>query len=100
MSWFPRQGSFVRNAKSVGTSREQAIAMYEWIKALHVIAVISWMAGMLYLPGLFVYHCEAAIGSKQSDTFKVMERGAVEGLIADPKSVVLVPVHSTCMPPR
>ena len=37
--------------------------MYEWIKALHVIAVIAWMAGMLYLPRLFVYHCEAEIGS-------------------------------------
>lgn len=47
--------------------------MYEWIKALHVIAVISWMAGMLYLPRLFVYHCEAEVGSKQSETFKVME---------------------------
>src|SRR5260221_1621068 len=48
--------------------------MYEWIKALHVIAVIAWMAGMLYLPRLFVYHCEAEAGSKQSETFKVMER--------------------------
>src|SRR5438309_7066856 len=48
--------------------------MYEWIKALHVIAVIAWMAGMLYLPRLFVYHCEAAPGSKPSETFKVMER--------------------------
>lgn len=47
--------------------------LYLWIKALHVIAVISWMAGMLYLPRLFVYHCEAEIGSKQSETFKVME---------------------------
>ena len=44
-----------------------------WIKALHVIAVISWMAGLLYLPRLFVYHCEAEKGSKQSETFKVME---------------------------
>ncbi|MGH9695111.1 MAG: CopD family protein, partial [Bryobacteraceae bacterium] len=48
--------------------------MYEWIKALHVIAIIAWMAGMLYLPRLFVYHCEAEAGSKQSETFKVMER--------------------------
>ncbi len=48
--------------------------MYEWIKALHVIAVIAWMAGMLYLPRLFVYHCDAAQGSQQSETFKVMER--------------------------
>ena len=48
------------------------ITAYPWIKALHVIAVISWMAGMLYLPRLFVYHCEAEPGSKQSETFKVM----------------------------
>ena len=48
--------------------------MYEWIKALHIIAVISWMAKMLYLPRLFVYHREAERGSKQSETFKVMER--------------------------
>jgi putative membrane protein len=45
-----------------------------WIKALHVVAVISWMAGLLYLPRLFVYHCAASIGSPQSETFKVMER--------------------------
>lgn len=47
---------------------------YLWIKALHVISVIAWMAGMLYLPRLFVYHCGAAVGSEQSETFKVMER--------------------------
>ena len=47
-------------------------ALYPWIKALHIIAVISWMAGMLYLPRLFVYHCEAQKGSPQSETFKVM----------------------------
>jgi protoporphyrinogen IX oxidase len=55
--------------------------MYEWIKALHVIAVISWMAGMLYLPRLFVYHCEAEIGSKQSETFKIMERRLLKAII-------------------
>lgn len=49
-------------------------AMYEWVKALHVVAVISWMAGLLYLPRLFVYHCEASPGSAQSETFKIMER--------------------------
>ncbi len=48
--------------------------MYPWLLALHIIAVISWMAGMLYLPRLFVYHCEADAGSRQSETFKVMER--------------------------
>jgi protoporphyrinogen IX oxidase len=47
--------------------------MYLWLKALHIIAVISWMAGMLYLPRLFVYHAAAKPGSEQSETFKVME---------------------------
>jgi len=55
--------------------------MYEWIKALHVIAVISWMAGMLYLPRLFVYHCEVEVGSKQSETFKAMERRLLKAII-------------------
>jgi putative membrane protein len=55
--------------------------IYDWIKALHVIAVISWMAGMLYLPRLFVYHCEAEAGSKQSETFKVMERRLLKAII-------------------
>lgn len=49
------------------------LVLYPWIKSLHVIAVISWMAGLLYLPRLFVYHCEAELGSVQSETFKVME---------------------------
>ena len=47
--------------------------MILWLKAFHIIAVIAWMAGMLYLPRLFVYHCEADAGSRQSETFKVME---------------------------
>jgi putative membrane protein len=55
--------------------------VYEWAKALHVIAVIAWMAGMLYLPRLFVYHCEAEPGSKQSETFKVMERRLLRAII-------------------
>jgi putative membrane protein len=55
--------------------------MYEWIKALHVIAVIAWMAGMLYLPRLFVYHCDAEVGSTQSETFKVMERRLLKAII-------------------
>ncbi len=61
--------------------------MYEWVKALHVVAVISWMAGMLYLPRLFVYHCEAEPGSKQSETFKVMERRLLKAII-NPAMVV------------
>ena len=55
--------------------------MYEWIKALHIIAVIAWMAGMLYLPRLFVYHCEAESGSEQSETFKIMERRLLKVII-------------------
>jgi protoporphyrinogen IX oxidase len=55
--------------------------MYEWIKAFHVIAVIAWMAGMLYLPRLFVYHCAAAPGSPQSETFKTMERRLLRAII-------------------
>ena len=47
---------------------------YLWIKALHVIAVIAWMAGLFYLPRLFVYHCETVPGSAESERFKVMER--------------------------
>lgn len=55
--------------------------MYLWLKAFHIIAVISWMAGMLYLPRLFVYHCDAPVGSAQSETFKVMERRLLKAII-------------------
>lgn len=62
--------------------------MYEWIKAFHIMAVIAWMAGMLYLPRLFVYHCEAEAGSKQSETFKLMERRLLRGII-NPAMIVV-----------
>jgi putative membrane protein len=55
--------------------------MYQWLLAFHIIAVIAWMAGMLYLPRLFVYHCEADVGSRQSETFKVMERRLLRAII-------------------
>ena len=55
--------------------------MYDWLKAFHVIAVIAWMAGMFYLPRLFVYHCAAPPGSKRSETFKVMERRLLKIII-------------------
>jgi protoporphyrinogen IX oxidase len=61
--------------------------LYAWLKAVHVMAVISWMAGMLYLPRLFVYHCGAEAGSRQSETFKVMERRLLRGII-NPSMVV------------
>ena len=54
---------------------------YPWIKAFHLIAVMAWMAGMLYLPRLFVYHCTAAPSSVQSETFKVMERRLLRAII-------------------
>jgi protoporphyrinogen IX oxidase len=85
-----RREQHVRNAEiepstplfqTADSAMSEASLMYEWIKALHVIAVISWMAGMLYLPRLFVYHCQAEAGSKQSETFKVMERRLLKAII-------------------
>jgi putative membrane protein len=55
--------------------------LYAWAKALHIISVIAWMAGMLYLPRLFVYHAEAPTGSPQSETFKVMERRLLKAIM-------------------
>lgn len=52
-----------------------------WIKSFHVISIICWMAGMFYLPRLFVYHCRAETGSKQSETFKIMERRLLRAII-------------------
>lgn len=52
----------------------------EWVKALHVISVVCWMAGMFYLPRLFVYHAVTEIGSDKSETFKVMERRLYRGI--------------------
>lgn len=54
---------------------------YDVIKALHVIAVMSWMAGLLYLPRLFVYHAETTVGSVRAETFKVMERRLLKAIM-------------------
>lgn len=54
---------------------------YDWVVALHVISIISWMAGLLYLPRLFVYHCEAEPGSDKSETLKVMERRLLRAIM-------------------
>lgn len=62
-------------------------ANYLWIKSLHIIAVISWMAGMLYLPRLFVYHAQEPAGSQTSETFKVMERKLLK-YIMNPAMIV------------
>ncbi|MBV8118959.1 MAG: protoporphyrinogen oxidase HemJ [Alphaproteobacteria bacterium] len=57
-------------------------AVYPWIKAAHILAVIAWMAGLLYLPRLFVYHAMTPIGSGQSETFKIMERRLQRGIMS------------------
>lgn len=55
--------------------------MYDWIKAVHLLAVISWMAGLLYLPRLMVYHCGASAGGELSETLKVMERRLLRAIM-------------------
>lgn len=55
--------------------------LYDWIKALHVIADFAWMAGMLYLPRLYVYHATAEKNSSLSETLKVMERRLLRAII-------------------
>lgn len=65
---------------------EFLLTHYDWLRALHMIAVISWMAGMLYLPRLFVYHAASEGGSDKSETFKVMERRLLK-LIMNPAMI-------------
>jgi protoporphyrinogen IX oxidase len=64
--------------------------MYEWLKVVHVLAVISWMAGLLYLPRLFVYHADTAVGTEQDATFKVMERRLLKAIMRPASVVALV----------
>ena len=61
--------------------RRPCINFYLWVKAFHIIAVIAWMAGMLYLPRLFVYHCETVSGSAESEHFKKMERRLLKAIV-------------------
>jgi putative membrane protein len=56
-------------------------ALYPWLKAFHVISLIAWMAGMFYLPRLYVYHCDTVPGSAESERFKVMERRLLKQII-------------------
>jgi putative membrane protein len=55
--------------------------VYQWLKIIHVLAVISWMAGLLYLPRLFVYHVGVKVGSEASETFKTMERRLLKAIM-------------------
>lgn len=59
-----------------------------WLKALHIIAVIAWMAGLLYLPRLYVYHAEAKVGSELSETLKVMEHRLLR-IIINPAMIIV-----------
>src|SRR5258708_2805791 len=56
-------------------------ALYPWLKALHIVSVIAWMAGLLYLPRLFVYHAKEPAGSPTAETFKTMERRLLRGIM-------------------
>jgi putative membrane protein len=68
---------------------EWLAASYPWIKALHIISVVAWMAGLLYLPRLFVYHAEAPAGSDRAATFAIMERRLLRGIML-PASIAVV----------
>ena len=61
-----------------------------WIKAFHIIAVVAWMAGLLYLPRLFVYHAEAAAGSDKAETFAIMERRLLRGIMNPAMIMVII----------
>ena len=54
---------------------------YDIIKALHILSVICWMVGLLYLPRLFVYHADTEIGTVRAETFKVMERRLLKAIM-------------------
>jgi protoporphyrinogen IX oxidase len=83
----PIAGIAIVAAMAGGLAMLHPSGLYLWFKAVHVMAVIAWMAGMLYLPRLFVYHCEAEPGSRQSETFKIMEGRLLRGII-NPAMVV------------
>ena len=63
---------------------------YLMIKAFHIIAVISWMAGMLYLPRLYFYHCDASPGTPESERFKIMERRLLRVIVNPAMAAVWV----------
>jgi protoporphyrinogen IX oxidase len=66
---------------AITAALEDPPVLYDWLKAFHVIAIIAWMAGMLYLPRLFVYHADTEKGSVRSETFKIMERRLLKAII-------------------
>jgi protoporphyrinogen IX oxidase len=66
------------------------VTAYPWVKALHIISVVAWMAGLLYLPRLFVYHADAAPGSDKADTFAIMERRLLRGIMNPAMVMVMI----------
>src|SRR5262249_13968877 len=75
---------FYRCARRFGRGRTVStwlVAAYPWIKAFHLVSVVAWMAGLLYLPRLFVYHAGSAIGSEMAATFTIMERRLLRGIM-------------------
>lgn len=64
--------------------------MYLWLKVIHILAVISWMAGLFYLPRLFVYHADKPVGSETDQTFLVMERRLLKAIMRPALVVVLL----------
>ena len=70
-------------------------AAYPWIKAFHIVSMVAWMAGLLYLPRLFVYHADAPAGSDMAETFKLMERRLLRGIMLP--AVILVVVFGVLL---
>lgn len=68
--------------------RETLVGYIDWIRAFHIIAVITWMAALLYLPRLFVYHADSQVGTPMSERFKVMERRLIRGIM-NPSSILV-----------
>jgi|SRR5579872_3442372 len=66
------------------------VAAYPWVKALHIVSVVAWMAGLLYLPRLFVYHADASPGSDKAETFKIMERRLLHGIMNPALAAVVI----------
>ncbi len=63
---------------------------YEWVKVVHILAVVAWMAGLFYLPRLFVYHADAAPNTEMSETFKIMERRLMSAIMRPAAVVTLL----------
>jgi putative membrane protein len=78
----------------VPEDEERGAFMINLVKALHILAVIAWMSGLMYLPRLFVYHTQAELGSESDKTFQTMERRLLYGIMA-PAEIAVVVLGST-----